>query len=113
MTSPVVKWLGITVLLLYLALVVAVFWRFRGRLSRLRRRVFLPILVGNFIDGCGPWIFGNVVNERVWFVTATAVYLLGIALLLRGLSAESPKVLFKDDRAEEAEENVVQSLKLS
>jgi hypothetical protein len=111
MTGPwlIVKWLGIAILSLYLALLIAVFWRFRGRRSRIRQGAFLPIYVGGFIGGTVPWIFGNVVFARVCFVSESLVYLFGVTVLLRGLSSEGGKSLFKDDCAE----NFIQPLRLS
>ncbi len=111
MTGPwlIVKWAGITILSCYLALIVVVFWRFWGKVSQLRPGLAWPIVLGNFVGQSLPWIFDNVVFARVCFVAASAIYSYGIAVLLRGLTQEGCKSLFKEGKAE----NYIQPLKLS
>jgi hypothetical protein len=105
----IVKWLGLAVLALYLVLLTVVFWRFRGKLEGLRGSSFWPMWVGLFVGIDGPWLYENVAFNRACFVVASAVYVCGIALLVRGLRQPGNTGLFK----KESDEGCVQSLKLS
>ena len=104
----IVKWIGIAVAVGYLALLVVVFVRFRRSSSPLRPAVVLPAVVGSFIGSAGD-IFGYVSVMRACFVAASVIYLYGLAILVKGLTWEGPKGLFKEGGAED----YVQSLKLN
>jgi hypothetical protein len=81
----IVKWVGIAIFALYLVLIAVTILRFRRRLSRLRNGFYLPIIIGNFVWLGLPLIFENVIVTRVCFVVAQALYIGGIAILMRCL----------------------------
>jgi hypothetical protein len=105
----IVKWVGIAVTASYFALLLVVFWRFRRRSSRLRAGVILPVVVVNFIDMGVADIFQSVSVTRACFVTASVIYLYGLAILARGLGQEGQRGLFKESAAED----YIQPLRLS
>ncbi|MGA2426301.1 MAG: hypothetical protein ABSG07_20040 [Terriglobales bacterium] len=105
----IVKWLGITVLSVYLVLMLVVFRRFRSKLAELRGGLIWPIVVGNFIGICLPLLYENVAFKRACFVVASAVYACGIALLVRGLRQPGNTGFLKKGGAED----YIQPLKLS
>ena len=98
MTGPwlVVKWIGIAILLFYLALLVVAIWRYRRKLTRFRSGLFLPLVVGNFVGLSVPWIFEEVVLTRVCFVVAHAIYLYGLAVLVNALAHQDESLLKAD-----------------
>ena len=105
----IVKWIGFTVTIAYLVLIVVVFLRFRGRLSQLRPGPILPVVVGNFVGMTVPDIFENVLVSRACFVAASVIYLYGLVTLARGLGQEGQRGGFKEGAAED----YIQPLKLS
>jgi len=105
----IVKWVGIAVLAFYLVLVLAATWRFRGKLSRLRSELLLPMILGNFISLTVPSIFENVVVTRVCFIVAHTIYIGGIVILLRSFARKNQESVLKAEGAQEQ----IQSLKLS
>ncbi len=92
----IVKWVGITVLALYLVLILVTIWRFRDKLSRLGSELYLPMILGNFVSLTVPSVFENVAVTRVCFIIAHAIYGGGIVILVRGL-AQNDEVLLKTE----------------
>jgi len=88
MTGPwlMVKWAGIGILLLYVVLIVLAIVRFRDKLSRMRSALFVPIVLGNFVSLTLPWLFVKAEATRICFVTAQAILVYGIAVLVRNLA---------------------------
>src|SRR6185437_5738727 len=86
MTGPwlFVKWVGIVVLIGYLALSAVAIWRLRLKKSRLPSNLVWPLIVGNFVAVSLPWIFEDVIFARVCFIVAQVVYLYGLAILIMG-----------------------------
>ena len=82
----IVKGVGIGVQVAYLVVLLAVFWQFRRELARVRFRWVVPVIVGNFVALSVPWIFQNVVISRACFIVAVAIYLAGIAVVVRDLA---------------------------
>jgi len=107
----IVKWVGMTILALYLVLILVATWRLRGKLSRLRSEIYLPMILGNFISLSVPSIFENVAVARVCFVVSHAIYIFGIAILVRGLAQQGQEWLLKADQG--GGEDQIQPLKLS
>jgi len=106
----IVKWIGIAVGMGYMALLVVVLLRFRGRLSQLRPTLILPVVIGSFVGEAVPNLFfENVPVRRACFVAASVIYVYGLATLARGLSQKGQKGLLKEDGAEDH----IQPLKLS
>ena len=92
-----VKWLGISIAAAYLLALVVVFIRFRRDLSRLRRGLIWPAVLGVFISASVPSIFEDVTVTRICFIAATIFYIGGIAILLRGLVQKNHEGLLKAD----------------
>ena len=105
----IVKWIGISVAVAYLVLLVVVYVRFRDDLSRLRRWLILPGVLGVFVLDTVPSVFEDVTVTRICFIAASVIFAGGAAVLLRGLYQEDHKALFKEGRAGD----YVQPLKLS
>jgi hypothetical protein len=105
----IVKWVGITITAFYLLLILIVFVRFRAKLSQLRTGMSLPLVIGNFVGFVLPGIFEEVVFTRICFIVTQVIYMCGIAVLVKGLSQEGQKGLFKEGSAED----YIQPLKLS
>jgi hypothetical protein len=91
----IVKWAGVLILTVYSGLILFVLIRFRNDWQRLRAGLGLPIVFGNFIGLSLPWIFEDVVFTRVCRVVAILFYLVGIAILLRGLIEQNHQSLLK------------------
>jgi hypothetical protein len=85
MTGPwfIVKWTGIAVLLCYLALFVVVVRRRRRESPRVAPSAVMPLIVGNFIALCLPWIFESASFTRVCYIAEQAIYLYGLAILVK------------------------------
>ena len=98
MTGPwlIVKWVGIGILSSYLVLLVLAIRRFRSRLSRMRAAL-LPIVLGNFVSLTLPWVFMKAEVTRICFVTAQAIFIYGIAVLMRNLVQDGQTNLLKAD----------------
>jgi hypothetical protein len=94
----IVKWMGITVLGLYLVLILVAIWRFRAKALRLRSGLYLPVIVGNFIWLSVPSIFENVAVTRMCFVVAHAIYLGGIAILVKGLAQKDEELSVENQK---------------
>jgi len=105
----IVKWVGIAVDAFYLVPIVAAMWRFRRKLARMRSGFYLPVVLGSFVSAVVRFIFDDVVVMRVCFVVASATYIVGLVILVRGLLQADHAVLLKAGDAEEQ----IQSLKLS
>jgi hypothetical protein len=99
MTGPwlIVKWVGISISAAYLLLMVLVFVRFRRDLSRLRRGLTLPAVLGVFISVSVPSVFEDVLVSRLCFVAAVVIYAGGITILLRGLVQKNHQGLLRAD----------------
>ena len=91
----IVKWAGITITAAYLLLMVLVFMRFRRQLSRLRRGLIWPALLGVFISSSVPSIFEDVTVTRICFIAAVVIYIGGIGILLRGLVQKNHEGLLR------------------
>jgi hypothetical protein len=91
----IVKWVGISIQVGYLMLLLVVFVRFRRDLSRLRGGLILPAVLGVFISAGVPSIFEDVVITRICFVVACVLYIGGIVTLMRGLIQENHQSLLK------------------
>ncbi len=90
-----VKWVGILIAVAYLVLLSLVFVRFRRDLSRLRRGLILPAVLGVFISVSVPSIFEDVVITRICFIVTHVIYISGITILLRGLVQKNHQSLLK------------------
>ena len=97
MTGPwlMVKWIGLAIAATYLVLLVVVFVRFRRDLSRLRRWLIWPTVLGVFISVSVPGIFEDVMFTRICFIAGSIIYVGGIAFLLRGLAEKNHQTLLK------------------
>ena len=82
----IVKCAGMGVQASYLVLLLAVVWQFRRELARIRFRWVAPIIVGNFVALSVPWIFESVAVWRACSIVAPAIYLCGMAILVRDLA---------------------------
>ena len=88
MTGPwlIVKWACLMVVALYLLLMV-VFWRVRGKRSRLPSRLFAWLgWFFNFVLLGVPLLFENVTVTRACFVVAAGICLSGIGILVWDLA---------------------------
>ena len=96
MTGPwmTVKWLGISIAAIYLVLLLIVIVRFRRDMSRLHHG-FWPAVLGPFVSVSIPSIFEDVTVARFCFVVTTAIYVGGIAILLRSLAQTNHQGLWK------------------
>jgi hypothetical protein len=99
LTGPwlMVKWVGVSIAYAYLVLLLTVFIRFRRDLTRLRRWLIWPAVLGVFISSSVPYIFQDVTVTRVCFVAASVVYVGGIGILLTGLAQKNHQALLKAD----------------
>jgi hypothetical protein len=93
----IVKWAGIGILSLYVVLIGFAIVRFRDRLSRMRSGLFVPIALGNFVSLTLPWLFMNARATRVCFVAAQAIFVYGMAVLVRNLARRDREGLLKAD----------------
>jgi hypothetical protein len=86
LTGPwlIVKWTGVGISLTYVALLVVAIRRFGSRLSRMRSAL-APMVLGNLVSFCLPWIFMKAEVTRICIVVAEAIFLYGIAVLARNL----------------------------
>ena len=82
----ILKGVGTGIVVSYLVLLLVVFWQLRRELSRLRFRWVAPIVVGNFVALTLPWIFDSVPAQRACLIVADAIFLGGIAVLVRDLA---------------------------
>jgi hypothetical protein len=89
------KWVGISIEVTYLILLVVVLRRFRHDLSRLKGGLIWPPVLGVFISVSLPSIFENVMVSRVCFVAAVVIYIGGIGFLLRGLVQKNHQGLLR------------------
>jgi hypothetical protein len=87
MTGPwlIVKWMGIAVLVSYMALLLLAIWKVRGRFGRLRFGLFVPLVLGEFIGLSLPGIFEKAAVTRMCFVVAHLIYLLGMVILVKAI----------------------------
>jgi hypothetical protein len=87
MTGPwlIVKWAGVGVLSIYVVLLIVAIRRFGSRLPGMRS-VAVPIVLGNFVSFGLPWIFMKAEVTRICFILAQAIFMYGIAVLVRNLA---------------------------
>ena len=105
----IVKWVGIAIFALYLGLILVAIWHFRAKLSRMRRGLYLPMVLGIFVSRSLPSIFEDVVFSRLCFVVGHGIYVVGITTLMRALARRDQEALSKaDDLGEQ-----IHSLKVS
>jgi hypothetical protein len=99
MTGPwlIVKWVGVGVLLFYLLLLMHAMRRYRDRLSGMRATLYMPLVVGSFVSLTLPWIFMKAEVTRICFVVAQAIFMYGMAILVRNLKQKDPAGLLKAD----------------
>jgi hypothetical protein len=90
-----VKWVGVAITAIYLVLSLVVLVRFRRNLSRLRNGLTWPAVLGVFISVSIPSVFENIAVTRVCFIASSLLYLVGIAILLRGLAQKDHQGLMK------------------
>ena len=92
-----VKWAGITVAAIYIALFLVVLVRFRRDLSRLRGGLIMPAIIAVFVSSSVPSVFESVAIARICFVISCLVYVCGIGILTRGLIQKNHESLLKAD----------------
>jgi hypothetical protein len=99
MTGPwlIVKWAGIGILSFYVVLIVFAIVRFRDRLSRMRSTLFVPIILGNFVWLTLPWLFMEAEVTRICFVAAQAIFVYGVAVLVKNLAQKDQAVPLRAD----------------
>ena len=95
----IAKWIGISIAVAYWVLVVIVYVRFRNDLSRLRRWLILPAVLGGFVLNAVPSVFEDVTVTRICFIAGSGIFAGGTAVLLRGLYQEGHKALFRESGA--------------
>jgi hypothetical protein len=83
-----VKWVGVAITAIYLVLLLVVLVRFRRDLSRLRHGLIWPAVFGTLISVSIPSVFENAAVTRMCFIASSVLYLIGIAILLRGLAQQ-------------------------
>ena len=91
------KWLGIALLACFVGLVLLVIKRLHASRRNLLRKLYLPLIAGNFIALVVPWIFMNAWMTRVCFVVAQLIYLGGIVVAVRGLVQANQEPLLRAD----------------